>query len=105
MALRRTRVWALGTSVLAVGVILTFMWWWTRRTIPSLDGRLPLFGLHAPVDVRFDAFGIPHISAVSAADGWTAVGYLQARDRLWQMELYRRAASGHLAELFGQDLV
>ena len=34
-----------------------------------------------------------------------AVGYLQARDRLWQMELYRRAASGRLAELLGEDLV
>ena len=36
------------------------------------------------------------------ADAWRAVGYLQARDRLWQMELYRRAASGRLSELLGE---
>ena len=38
-------------------------------------------------------------------DAWRAVGYLQARDRLWQMELYRRAASGRLSELLGEATV
>jgi penicillin amidase len=57
------------------------------------------------VEVRFDAFGIPHISARSEGDAWMAVGYLQGRDRLWQMELYRRAASGRLSELLGEGLV
>ena len=76
--------------------------WWTRRVIPSLDGRTPVAGLHAEVDVRFDRFAIPHIYAASTNDAWVAVGYLQARDRLWQMELYRRAASGRLSELLGE---
>src|SRR6185503_15465048 len=53
----------------------------------------------------FDRFAIPHVFAGSDADAWRAVGYLQARDRLWQMELYRRAASGRLSELFGEDTV
>jgi penicillin amidase len=51
--------------------------------------------------VRFDGFGVPHVLAGSDEDAWRAVGYLQARDRLWQMELYRRAASGRLSELLG----
>jgi penicillin amidase len=55
--------------------------------------------------VRFDAFAVPHISAVSDADAWRAVGFLQARDRLWQMDLYRRAASGRLSELLGEPTV
>ena len=38
-------------------------------------------------------------------DAWRAVGYLQARDRLWQMELYRRAASGRLSELLGEATI
>jgi penicillin G amidase len=78
-------------------------WSWTRRVIPPLDGRTPVDGLRAAVDVHFDRFAIPHIYAASESDAWTAVGYLQARDRLWQMDLYRRAASGRLSELLGQD--
>jgi penicillin amidase len=53
--------------------------------------------------VRFDRFALPHIYAASEPDAWRAVGYLQGRDRLWQMDLYRRAASGRLSELLGPD--
>ena len=83
--------------------LLGLGWWWTRRVIPVLDGRTPVGGLHAPVTVQFDKFAIPHIYAGSNDDAWTAVGYLQARDRLWQMDLYRRAASGRLSELLGEQ--
>jgi len=57
------------------------------------------------VDVRFDGYAIPHVFARTDADAWRVVGYLQARDRLWQMELYRRAASGRLSELLGDATV
>jgi penicillin amidase len=80
-------------------------WWWVHRSVPPLDGRIPLAGLHGPVDVRFDAFAVPHVFARTDRDAWLAVGYLQARDRLWQMELYRRAASGRLSELLGDATV
>ncbi len=80
-------------------------WWWTHRSIPPLDGRIPLAGLREPVEVRFDAFAIPHVFARSDEDAWRTVGYLQARDRLWQMELYRRAASGRLSELLGEATI
>ncbi|HUP38546.1 MAG TPA: penicillin acylase family protein [Vicinamibacterales bacterium] len=55
--------------------------------------------------MQFDRFAVPHVLARSDADAWRAVGYLQARDRLWQMELYRRAASGRLSELLGEATV
>jgi penicillin amidase len=53
--------------------------------------------------VRFDGFGVPHVFAGSDEDAWRAVGYLQARDRVWPMELYRRAASGRPSELLMSD--
>jgi len=84
-----------------LALALAGAWWWIHRSIPPLDGRIPLAGLQRPVDVRFDALGIPHIFARSDEDAWRAVGFLQARDRLWQMELYRRAASGRLSEVLG----
>ena len=73
--------------------------------MPPLDGRLPLVGLQASVEVRFDRFAVPHVFAGPEVDAWRAVGYLQGRDRLWQMELYRRAASGRLSELLGEATV
>ena len=87
-------------GLLAAAVALG--WWWTLRPIPPLDGQTTLTGLSAPVEVRFDQYAIPHVYARSEGDAFETVGYLQARDRLWQMELYRRAASGRLSELLGE---
>jgi penicillin amidase len=86
-------------------VALAVGWWWMHRSLPPLDGRIPLTGLRGTVEVRFDRFAVPHVFAGSDQDAWRAVGYLQARDRLWQMELYRRAASGRLSELLGEPTI
>src|SRR5688500_9684261 len=58
-------------------------------------------GLAAPVEVRVDDRGVPHVFAANEEDAWRAQGYLVARDRLFQMELQRRATAGTLAELVG----
>jgi penicillin G amidase len=61
--------------------------------------RIP--GLRAPVEVRFDARGIPTVRARALGDAMRVQGYLQARERLFQMELARRVAGGELSELVG----
>ncbi len=63
----------------------------------------PLKGLAAPVEVYFDPHGIPHVYAQSWPDAARVLGYLHARDRLWQMDLFRRRASGRLAEVLGPE--
>src|SRR5208283_4789715 len=70
-----------------------------KAALPVLDGDLHLAGLSAPVTVRRDAHGVPHIEAASQDDLFVAQGYVTAQDRLWQMDLYRRNANGELAEL------
>ena len=100
----RGRAVFLGLAGLAI-VLFLFGWWWVHRSIPPLDGRLALAGLRAPVQVRFDGFAVPHVFARSDEDAWRTVGYLQGRDRAWQMELYRRAASGRLSELLGEATI
>ena len=98
---------ARGTAVFLVlfAIVLLLAWGGLSQTVPPLDGRAVLSGLRANVDVRFDPYAIPHVYAGSDEDAWRAVGYLQARDRLWQMELYRRAASGRLSELLGEGTI
>src|ERR1700733_1473235 len=67
--------------------------------------KQPLKGLSASVDVYFDPHGVPHIYAQTWPDAARVLGYLHARDRLWQMDLFRRRASGQLAEVLGPEHV
>jgi penicillin G amidase len=76
-----------------------------RRQLPVLDGQLQLPGLSAPVLVRRDAHGIPHIQAATMEDLLEAQGFVVAQDRLWQMDMARRFAAGELAELLGPGVV
>jgi penicillin amidase len=69
--------------------------------LPSHRGRVDIPGLSASVAARFDRRGIPHVRAVLEVDAWRAMGFIHAADRLFQMELRRRAASGRLAEIIG----
>jgi penicillin G amidase len=57
----------------------------------------------AGVKVVRDAYGVPAITGASDYDAWWGVGYAVAEDRLFQLELFKRAASGRLAEILGPD--
>ncbi len=70
--------------------------------LPRTEGDLQVDGLHAAVTIRRDASGIPHITAADAHDLFFAQGFVHAQDRLWQMESYRRAASGTLSAVIGE---
>jgi penicillin amidase len=73
-----------------------------RRAFPQVEGTLSVQGLHRPVEVLRDRWGVPHVYARTEHDLFFAQGYVHAQDRLWQMELNRRTASGRLSELFGE---
>ncbi|MDP9339710.1 MAG: penicillin acylase family protein [Acidobacteriota bacterium] len=79
----------------------TAVWWFVYRPLPQTDGAVTVGGLHADVGVDRDSWGVPHIRAASLEDLIEAQGYVMAQDRLWQMDLLRRAARGRLAEIFG----
>ena len=72
---------------------------------PQRSGSLNLSILEAPVTVRFDNRGVPHIRAQNQNDLYRALGYVHAQDRLFQMEIMRRLARGELAEILGEKLV
>lgn len=72
---------------------------------PRRSGAITLDGLQAPVSVRFDERGVPHLQAQNEADLYRALGYVHAQDRLFQMEIMRRLARGELAEVLGASLL
>jgi len=72
---------------------------------PSYSGDISLTGLSKETSVYFDDYGIPHIYADNEIDAVTALGYVHAQDRLWQMELMRRIAPGKLSEIFGEKML
>jgi penicillin amidase len=63
---------------------------------------LSVTGLRAPVEIIRDRSGIPHIYAGNEHDLFFAQGYNAARDRLFQLEIWRRQATGTMAELVGR---
>ena len=94
--------------LLAGAAVLCGGWWLKhamRAALPQLDGQARLAGITAPVTVRRDRHGIPHIEAANLDDLFEAQGYVTAQDRLWQMDMARRVAAGEVAELLGSRLV
>ncbi|MDG1381178.1 MAG: penicillin acylase family protein, partial [Flavobacteriales bacterium] len=59
----------------------------------------------APVNIVFDDMAVPHIYADSENDAMYALGYVHAAERLWQMDLLRRAGGGELSALLGPDMI
>ena len=86
-------------AVLAVGAAGGLFW--LRTSLPVESGELTLPGLRAPVTLERDARGIPFITAANEHDAYFALGFAHAQDRLFQMDLMRRAAAGRLAEDLG----
>jgi penicillin amidase len=87
---------------LVLVLAVTAAWLYLQQSLPRLDGEAQARGVGARVEIVRDREGVPHIFAKSARDGWFAMGYVHAQDRLWQMEFQRRVAQGRLAEFLGE---
>lgn len=68
-------------------------------------GTVNISGITSDVKVYTDDYGVPHILASNESDMYFALGYMHARDRLWQMDLMRRVAEGRLAEILGSAVL
>ena len=75
----------------------------SRAALPKIDGNIYVDGLSNEVEIIRDEWGIAHIYTDKLEDALFAQGYIHAQDRLWQMDLNRRAARGKLAEIIGKD--
>jgi len=92
----------LGVLVVVSGLGLSFERAW-QGSPARLSGRLDLSGLSHSVRIERDRQGIPTIQARNADDAYEALGFVQAQDRFFEMDLLRRVAAGRLAALVGSQ--
>jgi len=102
MRRHRRLIVSVAVLLLVFGTLATAFGLLFLRPMPSIDGDERLLGLHERAEVLRDAYGVPHVFAADAHDLFFLQGFVTAQDRLWQMDLYRRAASGRLAEILGE---
>jgi penicillin G amidase len=72
---------------------------------PVLNGVCSVKGLGESLKIIRDENGIPYIRAENENDTWFGLGFCQAQDRLFQIEITKRSARGSLAEVFGQSML
>jgi penicillin amidase len=103
----RTRAATLTVTLVSAGAL-------AMASLPPLRAQAPparasamqeaafrVEGLSQPVEIRRDRWGVNHIYAASEQDLFFAQGYAAARDRLFQFEMWRRQATGTVAEILG----
>lgn len=76
-----------------------------EKANPPISGELKIAGLERPVKVTRDNWGVAHIYAANQHDLFFAQGFVAAQDRLFQMELWKRAGQGRLAEVLGKPAI
>ncbi len=94
-----------GCSSEKTGVFDLMNWFFHQKSgLPVYSGSVTA-GVGVPVEIYFDDYGVAHIFAENEVDLIYAQGYVQAMERLFQMDLFRRSIGGCLAEILGPDLV
>lgn len=83
------------------GLLIVVVWLLLRGSLPEYQGEKNISGLTAPVTVERDGLGSVTLRARERLDLASALGYVHAQERFFEMDLMRRRAAGELAELFG----
>ncbi|MBL5794957.1 penicillin acylase family protein [Bacillus sporothermodurans] len=102
---KKVSIWTLSIIVVLILVGYFAASAYISRSLPKTEGKIKLSGLNAKVNVIRDKNGVPHIDAENEQDLYMAQGYIQAQDRLFQMDLSRRQASGELSEVVGEAAI
>ena len=91
--------------VVIVMVLFALSFFMLKRSLPNYDGERKLQGLHNKVEIYRDAFAVPLIKADDDGDAAFALGYVHAQERLFQMDIARRAGEGRLSEILGAKTI
>ncbi|WP_019241384.1 MULTISPECIES: penicillin acylase family protein [Bacillus] len=102
---KKVALWSIGIIIFLFIAALVGANMYVSRSLPQIDGEVKLATLTTQVTVLRDSSGVPHVKAENERDLYIAQGYVQAQDRLFQMDLSRRLASGRLSEVIGEATV
>ncbi len=95
----------LGLILVIFALLFIGAYWLLHQQKPVYNGTVNIKGFDSTTEVYFDTYGVPHIYAQNETDAFRALGYVHAQDRLFQMELIRRVATGTLSEILGEKLI
>ncbi|MCI4661849.1 MAG: penicillin acylase family protein [Neomegalonema sp.] len=93
--------WVLMSVLLLALFLGGLSYYFLSRSLPSYNTAVTLPDLRGETEIVRDARAVPHIFAKTDYDGFFALGFVHAQDRLWQMEMRRRIARGQMTELIG----
>jgi len=97
--------WSLWIILGILVVAFIGVYGWLRASLPGYKADLTVKGITGNVEIIRDSYGMPHIYAENDNDAYFALGYCMAQDRLFQMDMLRRAMRGRLSEILGKDMV
>jgi len=89
-------------SVILIATIV-FLYNIKNISIPKSFSSISSNELLDTVHIYTNQHGVPHIIANNKSDMFFSIGYIHAQERLWQMDIIRRAGRGQLSEIFGND--
>lgn len=90
-------------SLLLGSVLGSVVYWNYKSSKPVVSGKMRVEGLkNGDAHIVRDPYGVPHIFGKSDLDVYFALGYAQAQDRFFQMDVTRRLVQGRLSELVGE---
>lgn len=93
-------------SLIIIFVVGGYIFYHTlTASLPTYDGELKVPSLKSEVRIYFDSLAVPYIFAENAEDVSFSLGYLHARERMFSMDMIRRAGEGRLSEIFGSETV
>ncbi|MCW9094422.1 MAG: penicillin acylase family protein, partial [Ignavibacteriaceae bacterium] len=94
------------TSLIIIFVVGGYIFYHTlTASLPVYEGELTAPSLKQEVNIYFDSLAVPYILAENDDDVAFALGYLHASERMFSMDLIRRAGEGRLSEIFGEETV
>lgn len=96
---------ALISILILIAVFIFGSYYMLNQNLPEYSGIEKVNNLKNSVSIYRDNFGIPYVYAESKGDLYFALGYLHAQERLFQMDLNRRAGEGRLSEVLGKKTI
>lgn len=91
--------------ILIAGFTALAIYWTFYKPLPDYEASINIESLQQKTDVIWDDYGIPHIYATNELDAYTALGYVHAQDRLWQMTLSQLFVQGRFSEFIGNEVI